>query len=267
MTAMKLGLPLLGILAPLPLSAVTVTLPAIADTSLFENKPDSDLGGTSLVAGTNQQYSRSRALFRFDVSSLPVGAVITGVQVSLYCFRQPDPDQHGGPVDSNFNLYRMFVAWGEGAGSSATGSTAGPGAATWNERLYGTAGWTSPGGEIGMDFADVPSATASVGGVGNYTWTSGGLIQDVNGWLADPASNYGYLLASDAETALGSGRRFGSRELPGGATPPPRLLVTFDIPEPSAPLLALAGAALFLTRRPDRPRSTSFDPDPPIAFP
>jgi hypothetical protein len=127
------------------LSAATVTLSAVADTSLFEANPDSDLGGTTLVSGTNQQYSRSRALFRFDLGTLPAGAVVTDAQVSLYVTRRPDPDQHGGPVDSDFSLYRLFVSWGEGSGSNATGSVAMAGDATWNQRHFGTTSWANPG--------------------------------------------------------------------------------------------------------------------------
>lgn len=233
-----------------PASAATVGFQAIADTSLFENKPDSDLGATSLVAGTNQQYSRSRALFRFDLTALPAEAVVTGVQIVLYCSRQPDPDQHGGPVESNFSLYRMFVAWGEGTGNSATGSTAVPGAATWNERMYGAADWTTPGGESDTDFSPTASATTAVGGVGSYTWGAPDLLADVNIWRANPTINFGYIMASDAETSLGSARRFGAREQPGGTVPPATLVITYQIPEPSATCLAALGsAALLLPRR------------------
>lgn len=231
-------------------SAATVSFQSVADTSLFENKPDADLGGTSLVAGTNQQYSRSRALFRFDVTALPAEAIVTDVQIVLYCSRQPDPDQHGGPVESNFSLYRMFVAWGEGTGNSATGSTAVAGAATWNERMFGAADWTTPGGESGTDFSSTASASTAVGGVGSYTWEAPELIADVTFWRANPTSNFGYIMATDAETSLGSARRFGAREQPGGAVPPATLVVTYQVPEPSgAALAALGSAALLLARR------------------
>jgi hypothetical protein len=231
-------------------SAATVSFQAVADTSLFENKPDADLGATSLVAGTNQQYSRSRALFRFDLTTLPAEALITDVKIVLYCSKQPDPDQHGGPVESNFSLYRLYLAWGEGTGNSATGSTAVPGAATWNQRMYGGADWTTPGGESGTDFSSTASATTAVGGVGSYTWHAPELLPDVDFWRANPSSNFGYIMASDAETSLGSARRFGAREQPGGAVPPATLVITYQIPEPSAAIfIALGTIALSFTRR------------------
>ena len=190
-------------------------------------------------------------MFRFDVGSIPSGAVISSVQVSLHVTRRPDPDQHGGPVDSDFSLYRLFVSWGEGTGADATGSVASPGVATWNERHFGSTAWSSPGGQIGADFADNPSATTAISDLGEYVWgSSTRLVNDVKGWIAAPETNFGYMLISQSEGSLGSGRRFGAKEQPGGLTPPPRLIVTYTVvPEPS--MVALAGMGLclvFLTR-------------------
>ena len=60
-------------------SAATLTFSSVADTSLYENNPDFNLGATTLLSGTNQKISRSKGLFQFDISSLPAGAVVTGV--------------------------------------------------------------------------------------------------------------------------------------------------------------------------------------------
>lgn len=235
----------------LPLHAAVISLPAVADASMFEANPDYDLGGTSLVSGTNQQYSRSRALFRFDLGSLPAGALVTDVQVSLVVTRRPDPDQHGGPVDSDFDLYRLLVSWGEGTGSNATGSAAQPGDATWNERHAGSSAWASPGALIGVDYARTASATTAVSGLGTYVWgSSSALVADVKAWQSDPASNFGFILISQAESSLGSGRRFGSKEQPGGTSPPAQLIVTYTVvPEPAVAGLCLVGLAGFALRR------------------
>lgn len=229
----------------------TLTLPAVADTALFEGKPDADLGGSTLLSGTNQLFARGRALFRFDLTSLPAGAVVTAVEVSLYVTRRPDPDQHGGPVDSDFSLYRMFVSWGEGVGADATGSVAVPGAATWNERHFGGTAWASPGGQMGTDFSNTASATTLVSDVGSYVWgSSAELIDDVRAWVADPASNHGFILISQSESSLGSGRRFGSTEQPGGLIPPATLSVTYSlVPEPSVAGMAALGLWCILRRR------------------
>ncbi|MEO5916909.1 MAG: DNRLRE domain-containing protein [Luteolibacter sp.] len=246
---MKLGRRMISIAMRFPvflamvsqLPAATLTLDAVSDTSLFESKPDFNLGAATLVAGTNQQVSRSRAMFSFDLSSLPAGAVVTGVQVMLYCTRQPDPDQHGGPVASDFSLHRMLVSWGEGSGASVTGSVAMAGDATWNERHYQAISWGTPGGLSGTDFSSNPSATTSVGNVGLYVWgSSTELIDDVESWLADPSSNFGFMLMSQSENSVGSGRRFASTEQSNALTPPPQLVITY-IPEPSVPALVMLG--------------------------
>jgi hypothetical protein len=232
--------------------AATVTLPAVADTSLFESKPDADLGATTLLSGTNQLYSRGRALFRFDTEAIPAGAVISDVKVLLHVTRRPDPDQHGGPTDSDFSLYRLLVSWGEGTGSDATGSVATPGVATWNDRHFGSTAWASPGGQIGTDFANQPSATTAISDVGEYTWgSSSELVDDVNSWIANPASNHGFILISQSENLLGSGRRFGAIEQPGASIPPARLVVTYSVvPEPAvAGLCGIGLAGVLLTRR------------------
>ena len=230
--------------------ATQVTLSAAADTSLFENHPDSNLGGTTLVAGTNQQYSRSRALFRFDLSSLPFGATITQVHVTLNVTRRPDPDQHGGPVESDFSLFRLFADWGQGSGAEVTGSNAQTGDATWNDRHFGSVSWGTPGGLGGTDYANDPSATTSVGAIGVYVWgSSTELIADAQGWLDAPATNFGFILISQTEGTAGTGRRFASREQPGGGIPAPQLELTYTVPEPSPLALVTLGWLGFRWRR------------------
>lgn len=237
--------------------AEQITLNSVADTSLFENHSDSNLGGTTLVAGTNQQYSRSRALFRFDLSTLPAGATISEVHVQLTVTRRPDPDQHGGPLDSDFSLFRVLLPWGEGNGVEVTGSNAQHGDATWNDRLFGSDSWTAPGGLSGVDYANDPSATTSISGVGNYLWgSSTELITDAQSWLDDPLTNFGLMLISQNEGSAGTGRRFASRDQPGGGIPGPKLMLTYtvpSVPEPTSMLLAVSATLAFT--RPHRRRS------------
>src|SRR5688572_29075685 len=57
--------------------AASLTLSPAADTSLFEQSPDANLGASALAAGTIRIGPRSRALFRFDASAVPAGATIT----------------------------------------------------------------------------------------------------------------------------------------------------------------------------------------------
>ena len=128
-----------------------------------------------------------------------------------------------------------------------TGSNAQTGDATWNERHFNSTPWAAPGGIAGADYANDPSANTSVGGVGSYLWgSSTELISDAQLWLADPATNFGFILVCQAEGLPGTGRRFASREqLEGGI--PARLELTYIVPEPCSfamvamGLLALGG--------------------------
>jgi len=241
-------------LQALPAFSANFVTTSVADTSIYQNHPDNNLGGTTLVSGTNQQSSNSRALFRFDLSALPADAVVTSVQVALYVTRQPDPDQHGGPVNSDFSLYRALQNWTEGTGGAVTGSPAATGDTTWNDLHYNTvagSNWATPGGQIGADFANIPSATTSVGNVGLYLWgSSPGLVADVQSWRSSPSTNYGFALISESENVAGSARRFASREQPGGVIPAPSLTVTYQsAPEPHKHLLILVGLGAAITRR------------------
>ena len=128
------------------------------------------------------------------------------------------------------------------------------GDATWNERHFAANSWATPGGLSGTDFASSPSATTAIAGVGGYVWgSSSALVDDVTYWQANPAANFGFILISQDEAALGSARRFGSKEQPGGAIAPAQLLVTYSlVPEPAVAglwLLGLAGLALRRVRR------------------
>lgn len=238
----------------LPAFSATFVTTAAADTSIYQNHPDYNLGGTTLVSGTNQQFSNSRALFNFDLSGIPADAIVTSVQVALYVTRRPDPDQHGGPVNSDFSLYRVLQSWTEGSGGAVTGSPAATGDTTWNDLHYNVTGgdnWATPGGQIGTDFASTPSATTSVGDVGLYLWgSSPELVSDVQSWLGSPSSNYGFVLISESENVAGTARRFASSEQPGGSIPAPTLTVTYQLaPEPGKTLLLFTGMSAALARR------------------
>jgi hypothetical protein len=102
---------------------------------------------------------------------------------------------------------------GAGAGSDAIGNEgrgapALPGDVTWTHRFHEGEAWDNEGG----DFVEAPSASLDVGRIGAYTFGSTqGMIADVQAWLDDPASNFGWLLKGD-ETRAKTAKRFDSRE-------------------------------------------------------
>ena len=101
------------------------------------------------------------------------------------------------------------------------GAPSTPGDATWIHTFFDTGAWTNPGG----DFAAAPSAVLSVGAVGFFTWSSAQMVADVQAWLDDPSTNFGWMVRG-AE-GLASTRRFDSRENPTAAFRP-RLTVRFQ---------------------------------------
>jgi hypothetical protein len=183
------------------------------DNSIYEEGNQSNGAGEYLFAGNTLGFDARRALLQFDLSqwTLPQDAMITGAGVTMYCDRSPAGDD----TPHEFSLHRVTAAWGA-AGSNAgdpggLGAPAEPGDATWLERFFGQGQpWDSAGG----DYDPTPSATTVVGpcseaNVVNVVFLSDGLADDVQGWVDDPASNFGWILIGD-ETQSKTARRFGS---------------------------------------------------------
>jgi hypothetical protein len=114
---------------------------------------------------------------------------------------------------ASIGLRRVSADWGEAASNAnaneGSGAASLSGDATWIHRFKGTSNWVVAGG----DFSGTISASASVGGVGDYTWTSTPqLVADVTAWHSDPSSNFGWILIGD-ESASGTSKRFDAREI------------------------------------------------------
>jgi hypothetical protein len=226
--------------------AETISLQPVADTTLLEVAPDNNLGGADFLnAGTSGNGSRNRALMRFDLSSIPAGSLITSATLSMDVVHQPST----GMAVSFFDLHRVLQPWGEGVqvpadpNSPGLGSPAAPGEATWNSRFAGSATWTVPGGQEGVDFSATASGTAFVQGLGDpvaFESTSE-LIADIRAWMDQPSQNFGWMLMTESENIQKTARGFASRESGFG----PTLLIEFaPVPEPSA--FALVGISLLL---------------------
>src|SRR5438094_242084 len=140
------------------LLAESIVLTPVADTTLIETAPDNNLGGALIVnAGTTQNYTRNRGLFRFEVAGLiPRGSRITKVDFVLEVTGEPKD----GFSPSSFGLHRVLKPWGEGDKRSPEPAHPGQGApattneATWNFRFAFTPNsWTIPGGAATNDYS------------------------------------------------------------------------------------------------------------------
>jgi hypothetical protein len=247
----RAGLAALVLAASLPAAADQLVLTASADTSLFEDNDDFSNGSGSLFIGNIASGSPRRTLLRFDTGALPAGATVTAVSLRFYINRAAIGS---GPAEPAA-LYRVTAAWGEGgsATTAGTGTQATATDATWAYRVYGNPGagaprlaWSTPGG----DFITAASATTPVGSIGSYTFRSTPqLVADVQGWLANPGSNAGWLLQLP-EGGDQNARRIDSRES-AAITNRPVLTITYatapdneaDVPLP-AWAIAVAGLLL-----------------------
>lgn len=229
----------------LPSSACadTVTLVPSRDTTIYQGSPSNSNGaGLTMFVGTTGRGDATRALIGFDIAGkLPAGSTVTSVQLTLVLDRAASRDTSTRPIE----LHRLLADWGEGtAGQGMSGPHSAPGfataadgsAATWSHPFYDTTPWANAGG----DFMPTASGTATVGTTAQaYVWDSTpALVNDVQSWLDNPASNFGWLLLGDESTSA-TARRFFTREA-SDPTTAPALAVTFTPPNVATTQLVIS---------------------------
>ncbi|MBX9737373.1 MAG: DNRLRE domain-containing protein [Phycisphaerales bacterium] len=178
-----------------------------------------------------------RGLVQFDLSSIPVGSVVTGASLQLYLIQ--------GQGDVEVTLHRTLASWGEGtsAGGMGRGSASTPGDATWIHRFFSNQFWTTPGG----DFVSTPSGSTTISTSGPFhTWSGAGVSNDLQFWINNPAQNFGWTVRGDESTRQ-TAERWASGEAAGGAEFWPTLRVTYVIPGPG--VAAMGGLGLLAASR------------------
>ena len=204
----------LGFVASLANAAIINITPS-KDNTLYQYDPaDGDTSnalGLHIFAGETAMGELRRGVFAFDIAGhIPAGSTILAVTLSLNMSRTALDDPR------TIELHKLLADWGEGTsiapGEEGDGAPATPNDATWRHRFFDTIFWTNQGG----DFSATVSASQSVGAIGQYTWSSAQMIADVQSWLDDPGSNFGWLVLGDESTFLTS-KRFDTRE---SASPP-----------------------------------------------
>ncbi len=181
-------------------------IPVLDNTIYNESGTSSNGAGAYLFSGRTNGGNVRRALVKFALTDIPSNATITSVSLAMRVSRVPSSG-----VTGNFSLRKITADWGEGTsdagGNEGGGANATTNDATWSHRLFNTQTWTNPGG----DFSATVSATTSIAGVGSYTWASTPeLVADVQGWLSNPSSNFGWIIIGDETTNL-TAKRFDSR--------------------------------------------------------
>jgi hypothetical protein len=235
--------------------AGTAILPASKDNTIYEDTfgQYSNGQGAYLYAGKTGTELLRRALIAFDLTSIPANATVTAVTLNLRVNRT------GPKTPGDISLRKMSVDWGEGASDAGSpggnGAESAPGDATWIHTFFDTAFWSSPGG----DFSSIVSASTPVDVTGDYAWSGSGLVADVQGWVSNPATNFGWAIIGN-EVTPASAVRFGSRE---NSTTPPHLNVTYLVtgptptPAPTATPTAAPSATPTPTPTPASPRAVN----------
>ena len=166
-----------GEMATADITGVTI------DTSINEPGVDENCGICTLLYGGNTEAG----LFRFDLTSVPIGSLINEANVELWL---SSLHTLGGKVD----FYIIREAWDEGDGDETTG------VANWIERKPGIA-WTSPG--VGPGSRDaVPIATTAPASLEVPVVVTIPL-ETAQRWVDKPDENHGILLRGSDYTGTG----------------------------------------------------------------
>jgi hypothetical protein len=230
-----------------PASGDAIAIGTSRDNTLYEDETGSRSNGAgpAMFAGRNSQSTDSirRAVLAFDVASaIPAGSTVESVTLTL-------SNSAANVDDEMIRLHRLLADWGEGSstasGGGGSGGPAAPGDATWLHSFYDTEFWATAGG----DFASSVSGSAVVGGPGTYTWASTPqLVADVQRFLDDPASSFGWVLLGN-ETAPSTAKRFATREEADPALRPVLTVSYTPVPEPGMLTLLLVWVSSAVTRR------------------
>ena len=179
------------------------------DNTIYDDSPPPEWSngwGDNILSGMDSGGDLKRALMKFDIEgSVPDGATITSVNLTLYC------DMVDSSNSETLRINKLNRSWGEES-SHAFGDEQDPygaqlGDATWNFAYFNPIMWTTPGG----DFTVAPSAFVTIDLADRYyTWSSGTMISDVQGWLDNAGTNNGWILIGN-EGSPSTVKRFGSR--------------------------------------------------------
>ncbi|MBW2529477.1 MAG: DNRLRE domain-containing protein [Deltaproteobacteria bacterium] len=156
------------------------------DTQLMSSFRDFNYGASPTGWADDSPNERRVTLIRFDLTLFPATAAVAAAALRVCTGDDPQYSSSVGTVE----LYRVLESWEEGTeGGSA-------GVANWDDREPDTA-WTTPGAGPGSHHSvEVGSFQGAEVGTEYVVPLPTELVE---GWLADPDSNYG-LVATTAST-------------------------------------------------------------------
>lgn len=171
----------------LALTATTVSLQdgvngynGTTDTYIAQASPTSNYGTSTTLVADGDRPTRSgkdsSVLLRWDLSSIPAHATVTGVSLT---FRITNA------TSGSYSVYALERAWVESG-------------ATWNSASASTS-WQAAGAQGALDRDSTAIGTVAARSAGTFTLslTSHG-VSLVNGWVTDPKSNFGLVVANSS---------------------------------------------------------------------
>ncbi len=176
------------------------------DSFLAEAAPTTTNGtATTLkIDGDGGSGADLATLLSWDVSSIPAGSIVRGVSMTLSVTNATGND---------FQVYALKRRWSE----SET---------TWNAAASGTP-WSQAGAKGVDDRSSTSLGTFSPGATGTYTLSLNAAgVAVVQGWVNDPSSNHGFVLANATSAdgvALASSESTTTKQRP-------RLSIGYDAP-------------------------------------
>ncbi len=225
MASQSSSVPVLESLEPRTLlSAVVVQLSAQQDNTIYNVATGDQANGQGqyiVTSGSSGTALARRGMISFDVAAanIPDGATILDVVLTMNLAQTT-----GGAAA--VGVHRLLKGWGEGfsdaAGNETEGAAAGAMDATWLFSRFDGVTWSNAGGDFGG-----ASASVTTRSTGAYEWAGSGLVDDVQDWLDDPYTNFGWMIKS-SELA-GNVKSFISRNSSNVALRP-KLEITYEEP-------------------------------------
>jgi hypothetical protein len=182
----------------------TVTMNSVADAGLTQQSPTTNSGSATSLKADGDDPDRTGsdvyAALRWDLSSVPADAKVSSATVTLNISNHANDT--GTP--QNYAAFALKKPWDESQ-------------ITWNRATTGTS-WTSAGAKDLVTDRGLQIAEVTPTAFGSYTFTVPAPV--VQGWLDNPSSNNGILLAQSGNA---DGFIFDSKE----GTTPPKLTVNY----------------------------------------
>jgi hypothetical protein len=214
--ALSLGLPDDGF-------AGSATVLALHDAMIFGTALTAKASGAGpgMFAGADNNGSIKRALVTFDLASagIPSTAHIQTVTMTLVLGQVAGTGMggSGSPYPTRIiSVYHLTKAWSEGTSGTPTSKTmtgtaqgypAATGDVTWIYADDSSSSWTTAGGDYTATAIASKTITFPFPLGTAYTWSSAGMVTDVQNWLSTPSGFHGWIVKSnleaDAQSFLG----------------------------------------------------------------